>query len=358
MPDKMENVTENVLVMQGGGSLGAYECGVYKSLAKHKIEFDVVAGTSIGATNAAIIAAHKGDDPAKSLEDFWHVLAETTTPSSISNEYRKYFSSMYAAFWGNQNIVQPLWMTPNLLVNSFNQPYFYDKSPLKKTLEGFVDFSKLKEKSRPRLLVTSTDMQNSKPVVFDSKFTNMNADHILASCGYPFYGISWTEIDGKFLWDGALLSNTPLREVIDASPRTDKNVYIVNLFPHKQDHIPENMMESWHRARDIMYTDKTDHNVKMSKIMTRHLSLIKTMYEILDSSELDEQNRKKFDDIKLEYHKIAKERGAIIRKILRVERNESMPYLFEDADFSLKTIKGLIQEGELDADDVLKKSNR
>jgi len=55
---KMDNL-ENVLVMQGGGSLGAYECGVYKTLAKHKIHFDIIAGTSIGAINAALIVGSK-----------------------------------------------------------------------------------------------------------------------------------------------------------------------------------------------------------------------------------------------------------------------------------------------------------
>ena len=69
---------------------------------------------------------------------------------------------------------------------------------------------------RPRLIVTSTNIQTSEPVVFDSKYTDINADHVIASAGFPFYGISWTRIDNRYLWDGALLSNTPLREVIDA----------------------------------------------------------------------------------------------------------------------------------------------
>ena len=71
---------ETVLVLQGGGSLGAYECGVYKTLDKHRIKFDVVAGTSMGGINAAIIAGSKSDSPVKNLEDFWLNLAETVTP--------------------------------------------------------------------------------------------------------------------------------------------------------------------------------------------------------------------------------------------------------------------------------------
>jgi hypothetical protein len=56
-----ESPVETVLVLQGGGSLGAYECGVYKTLAKYNVRFDIVSGTSIGALNAAIIASHSYD---------------------------------------------------------------------------------------------------------------------------------------------------------------------------------------------------------------------------------------------------------------------------------------------------------
>src|SRR5215203_4373706 len=80
--------TENVLVLQGGGSLGAYECGVYKTLAKHNIKFDIVSGTSIGAVNGAIIVGSKNDDPAKDLEDFWLDVSEKITPSFLPDNTR------------------------------------------------------------------------------------------------------------------------------------------------------------------------------------------------------------------------------------------------------------------------------
>src|SRR5690349_24559611 len=89
---------ETVLILQGGGSLGAYECGVYKALHKHGIKFDIVAGTSIGAVNATIIAGSK-NDPGKDLEDFWLDLAEHVTPPALSDNIRPYFASMYSAFW-------------------------------------------------------------------------------------------------------------------------------------------------------------------------------------------------------------------------------------------------------------------
>lgn len=338
---------ETVLVLQGGGSLGAYECGVYKTLHSNKIRFDVVAGTSIGAVNAAIIVGHKGDDPAKSLEEFWLAISENMT-SAISESMRPIYSSMYSATWGNQKMFSPVWF-------GYNSPYLYDISPLKKTLEEFVDFEKLNSPQRPRLIVTSTDVQNGKSIIFDNRKERIDAEHIVASTGYPFYGISWTQKDGRYMWDGTLLSNTPLTEVIDASPKYDKKVYIVNLFPRVQEEIPSDIMGSWHRARDIMFSDKTHHTIRMSKAISRQLSLIKEMHHILEDSQLSAENKKRLEKLEPEYQKLAFERGAVIREITRINRKEKHPYLFEDADFSVDTLKELIKNGQEDAQAVLAK---
>ncbi len=349
---KERDCEENVLVLQGGGSLGAYECGVYKTISKLKIKIDIVAGTSIGGINSSIIAASKSDNPAKDLEDFWLTLAQTVTPSFLTDRVREISSSIYSAMWGNSNAFIPLWLRPTFGF-FYNSPYLYDMSPLKTTLEKFVDYTKLKDPSRPRLVITSTDIQNGKPSIFDSKYDNFTSDHVLSSAGYPFYGISWTKVGNKYLWDGTLLSNTPLREVIDASPTCDKRVIIANLFPRGQEDIPKNMLESWHRARDIMHTDKTDQTVRMSKIVSRYLTMINKMHDILESIPLDDVSRKKLAEIEPEFNKLACQRGAIINEIVRVERREDSHYLFEDADFSIDTIKKLIKSGEEDAKKAL-----
>lgn len=347
-----KHCNENVFVLQGGGSLGAYECGVYKAIDKLKIKIDVVAGTSIGGINSAIIAATKSGNPAKDLEEFWLTLAQTVTSPFLTERMREISSSIYSAMWGNSNAFFPLWLTPSFGF-LYNSPYLYDLSPLKATLEKFVDYSKLKDPSRPRLIITSTDIQNGKPSIFDSKYDNFTSEHVLSSAGYPFYGISWTKVGNRYLWDGTLLSNTPLREVIDASPVCDKRVILANLFPRVQEDIPKNMMESWHRARDIMHTDKTDQTIRMSKIISRYLTIINKMHGILESIPLDDANRKKLAEIEPEFNKLACQRGAIIKEIVRIERREDSHYLFEDADFSIDTIKKLIRSGEQDARTIL-----
>src|SRR5215831_7135554 len=284
---------ETVLVLQGGGSLGAYECGVYKTIYKLKIKTDIVAGTSIGGINSSIIAASKSGEPAKDLEAFWLTLAETVTPPFLPANIRELYSVFHSAIWGNPHVFYPMWLSPSFGFTD-NLPYLYDITPLKKTLEEYVDFSKLKTLERPRLILTSTDVQNGKPSIFDSKYDNITSEHVLAGAGYPFYGISWTQVGGRYLWDGTLLSNTPLREVIAASPTCDKKVIMVNLFPHNQEDLPRNMQEVWHRARDIMHTDKTDQTIKMSKIISRYLTIIKQMHDILESADLDKENKKRF----------------------------------------------------------------
>jgi NTE family protein len=340
---------ETVLVMQGGGSLGAYECGVYKALVRRGIKFEIVSGTSIGAINAGIIAGSKTGRPAKDLEDFWLHISEDVTPP-LSDAYRSVAAATYSALWGNANMFSPVW---NPLAPPVAMPYLYDLAPLKKTLTRYVDFSKLAPGSNPRLIVTSTDIQTSESVVFDSQKQQITSDHLVGSAGFPFYGIAWTKVDGRYLWDGSLMSNTPLREVIHASPACDKRVYLVNLFPTRQDKLPENLLDSLHRARDIMYSDKTDHNIRMSRIVKRHLTLLHEMHSILSKAELKGELKERFLKLEQEYHKVATIRGAIIEQVVKIERKEDVHFLFEDADFSAPTIKKLIKQGEEDAEQVL-----
>lgn len=365
-----ERFMETVLVMQGGGSLGAYECGVYKTLVKHNIEFDIVSGTSIGALNAAIIASHTHHDIEKSslkLENFWLELGENILPSSlrpyVADGLRAIIASLYSATYGNSKAFFPKWITPSFFyypqsLSSLHYPLF-DIAPLKKTLSHYVDFTTLRNHDNPRLIVTCTDIQTSKPVIFDSKYYEIDIDKVIASACLPFYGISWTKVDNKYLWDGALLSNTPLREVIDVSPISDKIVYLVNVFPTVQKDIPQDIVGAWHRARDIIYSDKTENSLRLSTTISRYLSLLREMHDLLLISDIkikgnnDAKLKDRLDKMEMEYDEIACQRGAIIKEIVRIQRQEKIHFLFEDADFSIKTIKELIKQGEADAQRAL-----
>lgn len=360
-----EPESETVLAMQAGGSLGAYECGVFKSLTRHGIKFDIVAGTSIGAVNAGIVAGSKSGRPEKDLEDFWLDVAETITPSATPDYLRAIMASSYSAMYGNPKMFSPIWFKRQdwngIYFNYFllyQLPYLYDMSALKDTLAKYVDFKKLGKQNIPRLIVACTDVQTSKYVIFDSHDSSIDATHLVACASYPFYGIGWAEIDGKYLWDGTLLGNTPLVNVIDSSSKHDKKVYIVNVFPHYQKKLPDNLMEVWHRARDIVFTDKTGRNMKLSKLISNYLLLLKEMHGMLDKLQLDQKTKKEFEKLEQDYSKLAILRGAIITDITKIERSESLHFLYEDADFSIATIKRLIKQGEDDTEKTLEEKER
>ena len=374
---------ETVLVLQGGGSLGAYECGVYKTFERRGIEFDIIAGTSIGAVNAAIIVGSRDSSSAKTLEQFWFTLAEHITPSFLVDNIRSIFSAMVGSLYGNKNLFEPIWGYPASLFNFYSifsnytrmPPHLYDVKPLEDTLTKFVDFKKINEQYRkgitdipvsvkdakrvcPRLIMTSADIQRSESVTFDSDHMELDTNHVIACTGFPFYGLAWTKIDDLYLWDGSMLSNTPLREVIDASPKNHNRVYIVNLFPKNQKELPTNMFDIWHRARDIIHNDKTDHNIRMSNVISRYLTVMRQMHDLLNNVNIDESMKDILLQIEKEYHKLATQRGAIIEEITKIERKEDVHYIFEDADFSIATIRKLIKQGEEDAEMVLQQKKK
>lgn len=186
----------------------------------------------------------------------------------------------------------------------------------------------------------------------------LDTNHVIACTGFPFYGLAWTKIDDLYLWDGSMLSNTPLREVIDASPKNHKRVYIVNLFPKNQKELPTNMFDIWHWARDIIHNDKTDHNIRMSNVISRYLTVMRQMHDLLNNVNIDESMKDILLQIEKEYHKLATQRGAIIEEITKIERKEDVHYIFEDADFSIATIRKLIKQGEEDAEMVLQQKKK
>jgi NTE family protein len=384
---------ENVLVLQGGGSLGAFACGVFKALVKKNVRIDIVAGTSIGAVNAAIIVGSKSDHPEKELEKFWIEVAESS-PNIIpdffvldyDNNAKRYISkkisaaSANAAIFGVPKMFTPLWFRWDHwrhdeddnnktyrnkreqpehyydILNPRNWTYFYDHSPLAKTLDKYIDYKKLNLAARKeelpevlRLIITAVDVMTARPLIFDNAKMEIKAKHILGSSGYPIYGFPWIEVeDNLYAWDGSLLSNTPVREVLYASPRNDKNIFIVENYPRKIQRLPSNMAEVESRAKDIIFSDKNMDNIKMSRLITRHIQLIESLYDIVQKkvnpSEIDPRQ---LERIKSEYNTLISNYGAQIKSVTRIVRSVlESPSILQNADFSPRTIKELISQGE------------
>ena len=172
--------------------------------------------------------------------------------------------------------------------------------------------------------------------------------HLLATIGYPQYGFPWVEVnDGMYAWDGSLLSNTPIREVMMASPSNDKNIFIIENYPKKIDKLPSNMSEVQSRAKDIMFTDKDESLGKISKLITRHITLIETLYDIFEEHDHSKIDKDIIKYIEKEHKLLVEKYGAKILKIIRISReNIETPYALQNADFSVKTVKELILQGE------------
>ena len=379
----MSSTTENVLILQGGGSLGAFGCGVFKALVNNNIKIDIIAGTSIGGINASVIAGSREEEhPEKALEEFWLELAEgsgtnlnfpdysssTIDSSTLTrlSQAKSTLSFYGSAFHGNKKVFVPRWSP----VHFFTDPkycipdkwtYLFDHSPLIKTLEKYVDFNRLRPNGNPyaRLIITAVNVLTAEPLTFDSAKKQITPKHILATTGYPTYYFQWVEVEkGTFAWDGSLLSNTPLREVIDASPIKDKRVFLVENYPKNIDRLPDNIQEVQHRARDIMFSDKTIHDIKMSRIITYHLRFIDELYQMLENrfDLKNEDDREILDKIRVKYKKISEEHGAEIKSLYYISRDEPSPSLYENADFSRDTIKDSIKNGELKTNKILQDS--
>jgi NTE family protein len=417
-----EKTIENVLILQGGGSLGAFGCGVFKALAKRNIKIDIVAGTSIGAVNAAIIAGSKDEDSAEQLlEQFWLELSNGfvdlyNNPATIASSYSsftypffpalveqlvdylynyypypffgrrggeiqgqeyprsvsrnqksriKQVKSFYSsAIFGNDKMFKPRWK-PEYAISDpeYFTPekwtYLYDHSPLARTLDRYIDYAKLNPNGKPnaRLIITATNVLTAEPLIFDSSKQQITPKHILGASGYPSYNFPWVEVErGVYAWDGSLLSNTPLREAIDASPVNDKRIFLVENYPKRIDVLPRDLPEVHHRARDIMFSDKTEHNVNMSKVITRYLEYIEELYQIVEQyADHTELGQEKLKRIRYKYKKYKQERGAEIKQIFYISRDELFPHIYENADFSPETIKNSIEEGEMKTIEALRK---
>lgn len=374
---------ENVLILQGGGSLGAFACGVCKTFAKKDIKFDIIAGTSIGAINGAITAGSKNENPQKDLEDFWIEIAESSyniIPDIFSFDYdyqnnqinykKSPSASINAAVFGVPKFFVPRWFNWNIYrydaLNDYSMlpshwTYIYDNTLLEKTLEKYIDFKKLAPAAKPnsindndnstntiRLIISAVDVLSAEPLIFDSYKTQIQMKHLLATIGYPQYGFPWIEVnDGIYAWDGSLLSNTPIREVMMASPSNDKNVFVIENYPKKIDKLPSNMSEVQSRAKDIMFTDKDQSLGKMSKLITRHINLIETLYDIFEEYDHSKIDKDIIKYIEKEHKLLVEKYGAKILKIKRISReNNKTPYSLQNADFSVNTIKELIIQGE------------
>jgi NTE family protein len=246
------------LVLQGGGALGSYQAGVYEALAASEYLPDWVAGISIGAINAAIIAGNPPQQRAARLRDFWEKITAPTTfwqpaPVGPLASWQQRASALAALMFGQPGFFAPRapqdWFSPGKLVS------YYDTSALKGTLERLVDFDRINDAREMRISVGSVNVRTGDFAYFDSEKIKIRPEHIMASGALP-PGFPPVEIDGERYWDGGLFSNTPLQYVLDYLPRRSRLTFQVDVF-HAHGRLPSNLDEVTEREKDLRYSSRT-----------------------------------------------------------------------------------------------------
>lgn len=332
----LQNIaTQTALVLQGGGALGAFQCGVVKAMQEKGIHPDIVAGVSIGAFNAAIIAGNP-KDAASALGAFWDDLA-LDTPELPNENVRRILSSFHSIIFGSPNFFRPRWLMPIQCPDQLpiNWKSFYDPSPVKDLLLKYVDFKRLKE-STTRLLVSAVDVETSELNTFDSFRDDITPDHILASGSLP-PGFPWTTIEGKHYWDGGIVSNSPLDQVIELCGLTGKKVYIVNLYPRKRP-LPQNMMETIARKDEIFFSEKIRKDLGTKELLDNYRKLIEEIMGYLETEEVEQVMQRP-----LYIETMGDTAPLSITRIVH-EGEEGEPPS-KDYDFSRKSIEEHIHEG-------------
>jgi NTE family protein len=277
------------LVLQGGGALGSYQAGVYEALSRSQYLPDWVAGISIGAINAALIAGNAPDQRVEKLRAFWHsITAPRIAWPGLSDGFpcTGLDTDRQLASFGALILGQPGFFAPRSPLDWMigSQTSFYDTSALKSTLERLVDFDRINAKEI-RFSVGAVNVRTGNFAYFDNAAIRIRPEHVMASGALP-PGFPAVEIDGEPYWDGGLVSNTPLQYVLDYYPRRSRLTFQVDLF-HASGKLPTDIEGVYERDKDIRYSSRTRAGTEAFRVMHDIRHDLNTLWEAM-SPELRE----------------------------------------------------------------------
>ena len=252
---------QTVLVLQGGGALGAFQAGVYQALHERGLEPDWIIGTSIGAINASLIAGNPVGQRMERLTEFWRRMAHRP-PFGLPT-----WTGLpdVAAYWSTLLRGIPAFFEPNRgaflgthVPLGVDAAGFYSTAPLAKTLSELVDFSLIRN-GGPRLTVGAAHVRSSTMKYFDSREMPLDVRHVMASGALP-PAFPAVRIDGELYWDGGILSNTPTEAIFDDVPRRNSLIFAVHMW-NPMGPEPETIWEVLHRQKDIQYSSRVASHI-------------------------------------------------------------------------------------------------
>jgi NTE family protein len=279
-----------VLVLQGGGALGAYQAGVYQALHEAGIEPDWIIGTSIGAINAGLIAGNAPQDRSPHLREFWKRM-EQRPVAGFAGGIPGFSEQL--SYWSTVTQGIPGFFKPNPLAHAgadfplgADQAGYYSTEPLERTLDELINFD-LVNSGAPRLTVGAAHVRSSMMRYFDSRDGALGVKHIMASGALP-PAFPAVRIDGELYWDGGILSNTPTEAVFDDNPRRDSLIFAVNMW-NPSGPEPTTMAEVLNRQKDVQYASRIDSHIARQQQTHRLRHIINQLAARIPEAERDSE---------------------------------------------------------------------
>lgn len=338
------------LVLQGGGALGSYQAGVYEQLYELDIELDWVAGISIGAVNAAIIAGNRKSDCLEKLKSFWTQVSGwfpdiVPLPGNEMREMAHLWSAGAVTAMGVPGFFAPHLVNPFWAPEGSNAAIsYYDTTPLIKTLDELVDWDRVNH-GPMRFSVGAVDVESGNFAYFDNRDSawkgKIDARHVLASGALP-PGFPPVEIDGRYYWDGGLVSNTPLQHILDHQ-EGDMLIFQVDLFP-AEGALPRLMSEVWSREKDIRYSSRTRMVTDQYLRARREHKAMCELLDILPPDLRETRQAKKLESFIDD---------SAVNIVHLIYRNREWETGARDFEFSNATMKDHWQQGQEAVQDAL-----
>ncbi len=271
-----------VLVLQGGGALGAYQVGVYQAMHEAGVEPDWVIGTSIGAINGALIAGNHPSKRMERLEQFWQRVQRNPLGPIIGlwPTWGNTASNMATISMGIPSFFKPnplAWINSKMVLG-IERAGYYNTEQLHETLEDLVDFDYLAQSSS-RLTVGAVNVRTGDMRYFDTREERLSAQHIMASGALP-PAFPAVRIDGDPYWDGGIYSNTPIEAVLDDKPRRDSVIFSTQMWSPRGEE-PNSLWEVMARMKDIQYASRSTNHIERQKQLHRLRHVIRELSDTL-----------------------------------------------------------------------------
>ncbi|QBR01755.1 patatin-like phospholipase family protein [Paraburkholderia pallida] len=334
--------TNTVLVLQGGGALGAYQAGVFAGLTEAAIAPNWVAGVSIGAINAALIAGNPPERRVERLREFWErssAWAPVTLLSSLDTMRPLFnlYSAASAISFGVPGFFTPRMLSPLLAPEgSPGALSFYDTEPLRATLTELADFDLINSQA-VRLSLGAVNICTGESVYFDNTRMRLGPEHVMASGALP-PGFPPVQVDGAWYWDGGISSNTPLWYVVDEAYRESGLVLQIDLFSGAGP-FPQNMNQVQERMKDLQYASKVRFNAARVKQQEELRASLRHVLAMLPANAQSDPDVERLAAIST--------RGEVLL-VRFTNRHDTRSSDFKDYEFSRATVLELWEGGHGD----------